>query len=200
LRPLDQNGKTGRNGQMMKGQLRFHKILVPIDFSQCWMKGLAYAKALAGEFGSKLVLLHLVAIQFFVTSDEYARYDFPLLMQQAEKAARSQMGYLVEKAVWDGIAKVETSMQIGHAGHQICARAIDYQADLIVTSTHGTIGLKHILAGSTAEYIVGMHPVPSSLCPFMKDQLSRPRAAGVERRYMVTRVLLFVTRPFGRRA
>ena len=89
------------------------------------MKGVAYAKALAEKFGSKLVLLHSVALQYYVTSDEYARYDFPLLMQQAEKAARNQMGDLVEKADWDGI-EVESSLQIGHAGQQICARAIDH--------------------------------------------------------------------------
>jgi hypothetical protein len=33
------------------------KILVPIDFSECSMKGLAYAKALATQFKSTLVLL-----------------------------------------------------------------------------------------------------------------------------------------------
>lgn len=164
LRPFDGKGKPGRNGQMTKGQLRFHKILVPIDFSECSMKGVAYAKALAGEFGSKLVLLHSVAIRSYVTSDEYARYDFPLLMQQAEKAARNQMGDLVEKADWDGV-KVETSMQIGHAGQQICARAIDYRADLIVTTTHGRTGFKHMLLGSTAEYVVRHASCPVLVVP-----------------------------------
>ena len=62
-------------GRMTKRELSFGKILVPIDFSDCSMKGLAYAKALAKQFGSKLVLLNSVALQYYVTSDEYARYD-----------------------------------------------------------------------------------------------------------------------------
>lgn len=165
LRPFDRNGKTGRNGKMMKGQLNFRKILVPIDFSECSMKGVAYAKALARKFGSKLVLLHSVGIQYYVSNDEYARFDFPQLMQQAEKAARNQMGDLVEKADWDGVVKVETSLQIGHAGQQICARAIDHQADLIVTSTHGTTGFKHMLLGSTAEYVVRHASCPVLVVP-----------------------------------
>jgi universal stress protein A len=55
----------------------FHKILVPIDFSDCSMKGLAYAKAFAKPFTSRLVLLNSVHFQYYVASDEYARYDLP---------------------------------------------------------------------------------------------------------------------------
>ena len=165
VRPINAKGKTGRSKKMTTNQLGFGRILVPIDFSECSMKGVAYAKALAGKFGSKLVLLHSVAIQYYAAGDEYARYDFPLLMQQAEKAARNQMGDLVEKTDWDGVVEVETSMQIGHAGQQICARAIDHQADLIVTSTHGTTGFKHMLLGSTAEYVVRHASCPVLVVP-----------------------------------
>lgn len=147
------------------GGVGFGKILVPIDFSECSMRGVAYAKALAEKFGSKLVLLHSVAIQYYVTSDEYARYDFPLLMRHAEKAARNQMGDLVEKADWDGVKEVESSLQIGHAGQQICARAIEHDADMIVISTHGTTGLKHALLGSTAEYVVRHASCPVLVVP-----------------------------------
>lgn len=164
VRSGDGKKKTGRNGKRTKGEFGLGKILVPIDFSQCSMKGLAYAKALAKQFGSKLVLLNSVALQYYITSDEYARYDFPLLMEQAEKASRGHMRDLMEKMDWDGI-DAESSLQVGHAGHQICARAIDHHADLIVTSTHGTTGFKHILVGSTAEYVVRHAPCPVLVVP-----------------------------------
>ena len=147
-----------------KAQLRFKKVLVPIDFSACSLHGLEYAKALAKDFGASLVLLHSVHLQYYVTSDEYARYDMPLLMQHAEKAAREQMRDLLRKTDWQGI-KTESSLEIGHAGDQICARAKDLGADLIVTSTHGTTGLKHILLGSTAEYVVRHAPCPVLVVP-----------------------------------
>ncbi|HEX7516642.1 MAG TPA: universal stress protein [Chthoniobacterales bacterium] len=163
VRGVDRKKKASRNGKS-RPVLRLRKILVPIDFSDCSMKGLAYAKALAKQFGSKLVLLNSVALQYYVTSDEYARYDFPLLMQQAEKASRNQVRNLIEKTDWDGI-EVESSLQIGHAGQQICARAIDHHADVIVTSTHGTTGFKHILVGSTAEYVVRHASCPVLVVP-----------------------------------
>jgi len=145
-------------------QLDFKKILVPIDFSECSLQGLAYAKTLARQFTSKLVLLNSVHLQYYVASDEYARYDLPLLMQQAEKTARQQMRELVRKIDWSGL-KVETSVQVGHAGQQICERARDCGADMIVTSTHGSTGLKHVLLGSTAEYVVRQAHCPVLVVP-----------------------------------
>ena len=128
------------------------------------MKSLNYARQLAKELGASLTLLHSIALQYYVTSDEYARYDFPLLMQQSERAAGKQMRDLIAKTEWDGV-KVEPSMQIGHAGQQICARAKADHADIIVTSTHGHTGLKHVLIGSTAEFVVRHANCPVLVIP-----------------------------------
>jgi len=163
VRDGDRRKKAGRKVKPERA-LSFRKILVPIDFSDCSLNGLSYAKALAKQFDSELVLLNTVALQYFVTSDEYARYDYPLLLRRVEKAAREQMRDLVRTTDWDGI-KVESSLQIGHAGQQICARAEDHGADLIVTSTHGTTGLKHIVLGSTAEYVVRHASCPVLVVP-----------------------------------
>ena len=144
--------------------MNFGKILVPIDFSGCSMKGLAYAKSLARQFGSKLILLNSFPLQYYIAMDRYAGYNSSLLIEQGEKSARSQMRNLIEKTDWDG-AEVESSLQIGHAGEQICGRASDLRADLIVTSTHGTTGFRHILLGSTAEYVVRHASCPVLVVP-----------------------------------
>lgn len=163
VRGGDRKKRAGRNGKSQR-TLKFKKILVPIDFSDCSMKGLAYAKGLAKEFDATLVLLHSVYVQYYFTNDEYTRFDYPLLMQQAEKAGRDQMRDLIEKSDWQGI-KVQPSLQIGHVGDQICTRAKDYGVDVIVTSTHGTTGLKHVLLGSTAEYVVRHAECPVLVVP-----------------------------------
>ena len=147
-----------------KREFRIKRILVPIDFSECSLKGLGYARRLARQFGAELTLLNSVAFQYYITSDEYARYDLPLLMQQAEKASRRQMHELVQNTDWEGI-DVKPSLQIGHAGQQICAQAARSDADLIVTSTHGTTGFKHILVGSTAEDVVRHAKCPVLVVP-----------------------------------
>ena len=128
------------------------------------MKGLAYARNLAREFGSTLVLLHSVHFQYYVTNDEYARYDLPLVIQQVEKAAQRQMRDLVKNTDWEGV-KVEPTIEIGHAGEQICDCAKDRRADLIVTATHGRTGLKHMFIGSTAEFVVRRADCPVLVVP-----------------------------------
>lgn len=155
-------GKTGNGASRRAIQIK--KILVPIDFSDCSMKGLAYARALARKFGASLVLINSVHVQYYVTSDEYARYDLPLLMEEVEKATGKQMRDLVQKTDWEGL-KVETSLQLGHPGDQICTQAKNQRADLIVTSTHGTTGLGHVLLGSTAEYVVRHAHIPVLVVP-----------------------------------
>ena len=156
-----QKRKSG-NGKF--AQQRFKKILVPIDFSDCSKKGLNYAKALASRFGSKVVLLNSIALEYYFTNDEYARYDFPDLARSAEKWAREQMRDLVQNTDWDKL-NVETSLEIGHAGQQICERAEGSGIDLIVTSTHGRTGFKHVLLGSTAEYVVRHAPCSVLVVP-----------------------------------
>jgi len=166
---LRAGSKTGRNGKLPAASITFRKIIVPTDFSDCSMKGLAYAKNLAHEFDSTVVLLHSVHFQYYVSNDEYARYDFPLVMEQVEKAAQRQMHELVKHTDWKGV-KVEPTLEIGHAGQQICDRARDRRADLIVTATHGRTGLKYVFIGSTAAFIVRHAHCPVLVVPTRSKQ------------------------------
>jgi len=142
----------------------FRKILVPVDFSECSMQGLAYAKIFAKHFKSKITLLNSVHVQYYVASDEYSRYDLPRFMQQAYAVARDQMRDLVEKTDWEGL-EVDTSLQTGHPGQEICEHARDSDTDLIVTSTHGSTGFTHLLLGSVAEYVVRYAHCPVLVVP-----------------------------------
>jgi nucleotide-binding universal stress UspA family protein len=148
----------------------FPKILAPVDFSECSMQGLAYAKAFAKHFKSKITLLNSVHFPYYVASDEYERYDLPRLMQHAEIFARDQIRDLFEKTDWSGL-EVETSLQTGHPGQQICEHARDSDVDLIVISTHGSTGLTHLLLGSVAEYVVRHAHCPVLVVPTRSPEL-----------------------------
>jgi len=86
---LRANLESGTHVKLPAALPSFRKIVAPIDFSDCSMKGMVYAKNLASEFGSTLVLLHLVHLQYYVSNDEYARYDFPMVFAELEKAERN---------------------------------------------------------------------------------------------------------------
>ena len=51
-------------------------------------------------------------------------------------------------------------VQVGSAFEVITNIARDYEVDLIVLTTHGKIGLKHVFVGSTAERVVRHAPCP----------------------------------------
>jgi nucleotide-binding universal stress UspA family protein len=157
-------------GKRSGGASGFRKILAPVDFSDCSMKGLAYAKAFATHFKSKITLLNSAHFPYYVASDEYARYDLPRLIQQAEIFARDQMRDLFEKTDWNGL-EVETSLQTGHPGQQICEHARDSDMDLIVIPTHGSTGLTHLLLGSVAEYVVRHAHCPVLVVPTRSPEL-----------------------------
>ncbi len=142
----------------------FRKVLLPVDFSARAAQGLAYGKALAAQFGSRLVLLHSVDLSYYSTNPEYILYDLPPLLEAAERSAREQMLDLISQTDWDDL-EVEHRLENGHAGEQVCRYARDSGADLIVTSTHGRTGLKRVLLGSTAEYIVRHAPCPVLVVP-----------------------------------
>lgn len=164
VRSVHPAGNRNGNGNAQHAALHIRKILVPVDFSDCSRQGVEYAKGLAKQFRATLVLLHSVYFQYQVTGDEYARYDYPLVVQEADKAAHDRMRELVRETETDGI-KVEPLLETGHAGEQICERARSHGADLIVTSTHGWTGFKHVLLGSTAEYVVQHARCPVLVVP-----------------------------------
>ena len=156
--------KPGRNGGTPGKRSSFHTILVPIDFSSCSLRGLDYAKFLAKKFGAKLVLINVVHLIYYVSDSEYTRYDLPQLTQVADRAARANIAKLLQRLTREGF-NVETRVTIGHPGDQICGALREFGADLLVSSTHGTTGLSHILLGSTAEYIVRHAECPVLVVP-----------------------------------
>ncbi|MDQ3546773.1 MAG: universal stress protein [Verrucomicrobiota bacterium] len=142
--------------------LRLRRILLPTDFSPAAAHGLSYARALATEFEARLILLHSVALHYYSTNPDFVLLDLPPLLAAAEKASAAELREFVEEGDWKGL-KVETTL--GHPGEQVCRRAGELGADLIVTSTHGRTGLKRVLLGSMAEYIVRHAACPMLAVP-----------------------------------
>ena len=180
VRSTHQRNNGASNGELPQPALHIQKILVPVDFSECSNIAIEYAKNLAMKSRASLIFVHSVYFQYHVTSAEYARYDYPLCVQEADKGAHEQMRELVRVHQADGV-KIEPLLATGHAGEQICSRARSHDADLIVTSTHGWTGFKHVLIGSTAEYVVRHASSPVLVVP-THDRPGTPAAGNYSRR------------------
>jgi nucleotide-binding universal stress UspA family protein len=139
-------------------------ILVPVDFSHSSREALRYAIGFANEFGARIILLHATYLGYIYSSEGTALYDVPALQEAARENADRQMRKLV-RAVKFGSAKFDTVLTGGSPAVDICAFAEEHDVDLIITSTHGLTGLKHVLIGSIAEQVVRHAPCSVLVAP-----------------------------------
>jgi nucleotide-binding universal stress UspA family protein len=147
-----------------KGAIRLKKILVPVDFSDCSMVGLESAVRFAQVWGAELVTFNCVPLQTFAIYGEYRGLDFTALTNHAEKTAKEQMREVVSSLESPDII-VKGVIELGVPAQAICDYARNHEVDLIVTSTHGTTGLTHVLLGSTAEHVVRYAHCPVLVIP-----------------------------------
>lgn len=134
------------------------KVLVPVDFSEGSRKALAYALPLVRQFGARLALVNVVPANYYVGS-EFGPVDFPLPEAEWRENSRRELKELAEAHAASGLT-VETFTRQGQAAHEIAACALEWEADLLVLSTHGRTGLRHVLMGSVAENVVRYAPCP----------------------------------------
>jgi nucleotide-binding universal stress UspA family protein len=145
-------------------RFRIKAILVPVDFSSCSREGLRYSVAFANEFGAKIVLVHATYLGYIYSSEGTAIYDIPGLQKAARRTAERKMREFV-RSVNFGPVKFETVFTEGSPVLDICAFAKEHDVDLIITSTHGLTGFKHVLIGSIAEQVVRHAPCSVLVVP-----------------------------------
>jgi nucleotide-binding universal stress UspA family protein len=138
---------------------RLNTILAPVDFSEYSAKALDYVKAFAKQFEANVVLVHVVEPtvipdNFGIVPPSYEEVGGALV-----KAAEERMEHMAgEISSRPGI--VRWVVCTGRAPWEIVRVAGETEADLIIITTHGYTGLKHVLMGSTAELIVRHAPCP----------------------------------------
>jgi universal stress protein A len=141
----------------VKSPFRIKHLLVPIDFSECSKKALQYAIPLAKEQEAAITLLYVVTPVY--GTGEYGALDYGELEVSMREGGEKELAKLAKQEV---SSQVPTDLQIrtGSPAHEIIEVARRLPADLIVISTHGRTGLKHVLLGSVAEQVVRTAPCP----------------------------------------
>jgi nucleotide-binding universal stress UspA family protein len=141
-----------------------NKILVPVDYSTCSLAGLQYAIEFAKKVAARLIVLHVVDLGPQLMTDGYGVYDRSPYKEAAARASERQMRAFL-RLVNFGSVPFETSAAAEFCPEGIYRVAKKDQVDLIIMSTHGRTGLKHILMGSVAERVVRRAPCPVLVVP-----------------------------------
>jgi nucleotide-binding universal stress UspA family protein len=133
--------------------LPIHTILHPTDFSDRSEHALHLACALARDYQTRLVLLHVIPSTIIGFGEGVIPPDPDLTVE----AARRDLDRL---AVPDPGLSPQRVIGEGDPAAEILRVARDEAADLIVMGTHGRTGLGRLLMGSVAEQVVRRAPCP----------------------------------------
>jgi universal stress protein A len=160
---MKESGKSARGRELRGSEAHrkpsFRKILVPVDFSKSSRDALDYARELAAQHDSTVILLHVVEPMVYPVEVGYPSLGaLPLparlpLQSSYERAGRTRLEKWHREAAGKGV-KIQASLRVGPPYFEIARAATELGADLIVISTHGHTGLKHVFLGSTAERVV----------------------------------------------
>jgi nucleotide-binding universal stress UspA family protein len=141
--------------------LSYRKILVPIDGSETSLRGLQHAILLARDLKAELRLLHVVH-DYLVADGRHGLAKWGDLLTALREQGRSILDEAASIARNQGLKAdaecVETPMR--SVGAAISDYAARWPADLIVVGTHGRRGIRRLVMGSDAEYIVRTAAIP----------------------------------------
>jgi nucleotide-binding universal stress UspA family protein len=158
-----------RRGRKQPKEFILHKILAPIDFSQCSMSGAMYAALFAKTFDAKLLFLHVFS---GVMPTETGKVSKPLKKNDAidlenarlDMEAFTQLDFLRD-------VNCTTEIRAGYAVDEICCEAAKSDVDLVVIATHGRSGFNRMLLGNTAEHVVRYAECPVMAVPSLPPSL-----------------------------
>ena len=143
----------------------FQKILVGVDGSESAIKAVTLAAGLSKNFGSQLVLAHVVQVSAIaeqaikMSATEHLKENPKTIMEKLSQDVLDQARQhaLQAGASEDGIATVTAD---GDQARQIIEAAKRLKSDLIVVGSRGRGRLEGLLLGSVSQKVAALAPCP----------------------------------------
>jgi nucleotide-binding universal stress UspA family protein len=129
-------------------------LLVPVDFSEAAYKAVDWAVSLSKQTGARIDLVHVIERRrlFHDTKPSFLVWDRQVI------AEGKRLLNATARKVTQGAVPVYKELRLGNPSQEICEMAEARNSDLLVISTHGFTGLKHVVLGSTTEKVVRYAP------------------------------------------
>lgn len=140
-------------------------IIAAIDFSDASRPVLDAAREMAGVFGNRLHLVHVVEAQPTYAAYGFTPDEFPVLQQVQEETTVRAEKKLTKMAEETGLPGVKTALLHGQPLASILSYVEEVGGDLLVLGSHGHGVLGSLLLGSVAEGCVRKAKVPALVIP-----------------------------------
>ena len=132
--------------------ITFKKILFPVDFSERCRCAARYVESMAANFGSKLILLHVVDILDPAVDINAGGMMFQTQVEERAQALRKVLAPYLEEELKP--LEVERRLEIGEPARVIVETAHSEGVDLIMMPTHGYGGFRRFILGSVTAKVL----------------------------------------------
>ncbi len=136
-------------------------ILVPVDFSDVTQRVLETAAGLAGQFQSRVVLLHVAEPEPDFVGFEPGPHTVRVAVARDFKAERQRLDEMKQQVEAQGIDALALHIQ-GPLADKILHEAAQQNAALIIMGSHGHGAIYNLLVGSVTSGVL-----KSAKCPVL---------------------------------
>ena len=128
-------------------------IVFPTDFSDVSLAALPWVMDMANQKDARIVCLYVVEEPQIYSSLDMGAIAVPTTGELVASAESRLAGFVTEHLA-NSPHGAEGQVVVGHAATEIVNGANEANATLIIMTTHGYGGVKHVLLGSTTEDVI----------------------------------------------
>ena len=152
--------------------IEMNRILCPIDFSPFSERALMHAMRMANWFGAKLQVMHVMPLLPPSSVNELAA--------SSRQLSAKNLNATIERFRVPGVDVSAALVESADPVARILEAAEAFDADLVVTGSHGRSGYQRVLMGSVVEALLHKSPrpiltIPSHLVAPQADALALSR-------------------------
>ena len=146
---------------MKDNLLPLKRILCPVDFSEHSLRALHKAEELARHFDAELLVLHVVTSipTASPTFDPEADFNVDAYEDSLRVGFQGELDRVVNEQLREA-TNSRAVVAVGEPPHEILRAVDERDVDMVVLSTHGETGWRHLVFGSVAERVVRLANCP----------------------------------------
>jgi len=134
-------------------------IVFPTDFSALSLKALAIARRMASVMDAELHCVYAVEEPHIYATLDMGPVAIPTAEELASSADSRLQNFVSEHL--QGMSKPTVAkVLVGRPAEEIANYSKQHGAEMIVMTTHGHAGVKHLILGSTTEGVLRMADCP----------------------------------------
>lgn len=127
-------------------------VIFPTDFSEMSLAALPWVRKMAGMLGGKIHCVYVVEEPQIYATLDMGPVPIPSA-SELSSTAKTRLETFVRNNLKD-VGDVVSKVLVGRPADEIVAYAEEHGAGIIIMTTHGYSGVKHVLLGSTTEAVL----------------------------------------------